>query len=71
MADGLLMDQRKAVCNRGGATQADTSPGAKRAMIWTRVIEHERLTRRPGYLLSRAESPWALIDVDYYEAILQ
>lgn len=44
-------------------------PADKPWWVNQKVIEHPDLTVREGYLLNRAESPFALINVDDYEVI--
>jgi hypothetical protein len=36
-----------------------------------RVMKSDKLVRRPGYLLNREQTPWALINVDDFEHIIK
>jgi hypothetical protein len=52
----------------GEASEAEITVPEK----WWRnpqVVESPQVTAREGYLLNRAESPWALINIDDYEVI--
>ena len=54
------------------AVESDSDARAKLPAEWwenPRVTENELVTNREGYLLNRAESPWALINIDDYEVI--
>ena len=55
----------------GTATDVEKSAGLPAGEWWKnrRVIDNDLVTERNGYLLNRAESPFALINIDDYEAI--
>ena len=49
----------------GGSKQPSTYP--ERWWKEARVVESERVTFKDGYLLSRSQTPFALVDIDDYE----
>ncbi len=60
------------ISHDGRTAAVETDTGMQLPERWWRnplVLESPDLTVRDGYLLNRAESPWALINIDDYEGI--